>query len=413
MGITEILASITGFIVDHKWVLLVYLILALLIYINRRKFTVENKIFLLHRSQFGINAINNFADKHKGFLKTLGYAGIGIGFLGMGVMCFFFLQGIFNLLFVPSAPPTVSLVLPGIKVPGSPVFIPFEYGIIALFVVILFHEFGHGIIARAHGIKIQNTGFGFLGPIPLAFVEPDEKKVLKQGSEVQNSIFAAGPFFNVILTGFAFLILALLFYPLADPNHMMSVSYGDTISMVDTAGFQFSALDKGYPAEAAGLKPDTIYNTINGQKITNVDEFSNAIMYVRPGETLTISNAEETVSFEAAENPRDSSRGYLGIIGYSLAYEIKNDAWWYVAIYNILNTLMELIEWIAILSLGIGLANLLPLGPVDGGRMLLIALIDSNGKDKGTKLWSKISVITLVVLIILVLVPMIKSIIGL
>ena len=61
------------------------------------------------------------------------------------------------MIFVPSAPPTMSLVIPGIQIPGSPVFIPFWYGILALFCVVVIHEFGHGIVARANGIKIQQT----------------------------------------------------------------------------------------------------------------------------------------------------------------------------------------------------------------------------------------------------------------
>ena len=37
--------------------------------------------------------------------------------------------------------PTVSLVVPGVEVPGSPIFIPLLSGLIALATVLIVHEF--------------------------------------------------------------------------------------------------------------------------------------------------------------------------------------------------------------------------------------------------------------------------------
>ena len=112
--------------------------------------------------------------------------------------------------------------------------------------------------------------------------------------------------------------------------------------------------------------------------------------------------------FETKNNPSDKTKGYLGVSGIKTNYILKSQAWWFKGIYNILFVLVNLLEWIATLSLGIGLANLLPLGPVDGGRMLHKAAIDINGKDKGVKIWSTISIVTLVVMIILIFIPIIK-----
>ena len=87
---------------------------------------------------------------------------------------------------------------------------------------------------------------------------------------------------------------------------------------------------------------------------------------------------------------------------------MKNQAIWFKGIYYILYFLINLLEWVATLSLGIGLANLLPLGPVDGGRMLHKASIDINGKTKGVKIWATITIITIITMIILIFVPIIK-----
>lgn len=384
------------FLSSWKFVLVFYIVVGLLIYIYRKKFDVESGFVLLYRTDFGIKFIDRLAEKNKEFWKIVGYSAIGIGFAGMFVMCGFLLKGLYDLIFVPDAPPTVSLVLPGVQVPGSPIFIPFWYGIIALFTVILIHEFGHGVIARAHGLKIKNTGFGFFGPLPLAFVEPDEKQVVKKDSIVQQSIFAAGPFFNALLVGVA-LLLMLIFNPLM-------------MMMVDDNGVSFGNIQKDYPAEISGLKASTGYTSVNGVPITNANEFISSMSCLKPNDTVVLGNDNENVTIVSTTNPKDSTKGYIGVSAISTNYELKRNDWWFKGIYYSLYVLNKLLEWIATLSLGIGLANLLPLGPVDGGRMLHKAAIDVKGKTKGIKLWATITMIVIVAMIILIFVPIIKHI---
>jgi membrane-associated protease RseP (regulator of RpoE activity) len=56
-----------------------------------------------------------------------------------------------------------------------------------------------------------------------------------------------------------------------------------------------------------------------------------------------------------------------------------------------------LIGWIFIANLGVGLFNLLPLGPVDGGRMFLLASLAlfKNNEKKAKRLWLIVSFFTL------------------
>ena len=395
-------------VLQYKWVILFYLVLAIIIFINRKKFQVESKFILLYRTKYGINLINKFADKYKEFVKVVGYSAIGLGFIGMLTIAGFFVKGIYDLLFVPSAPPTMSLVIPGIQIPGSPIFIPFWYGIIALFIVVLFHEFGHGVVSRAHGIPVKSTGIVFFGPLIGAFVEPDEKKLVKQPSPVQVSMFAAGPFFNAILVGIIFLITSFIFYPII-------------MSMAEPTGITFNEIQENYSAEQYGLKADIAYMRINNFNITNYNDFSYVISSSRPGDNLTFYSNDSNTTVTVGSHPDDNSRPYLGVFGPSIKYELKENTPKNRAIYSALllfsnpfaTTFLDyaLLEWILILSLGIGLANLLPLGPVDGGRMLHTTLVDINGKEKGTKLWLRISLITFIVLIILIIVPILKSVI--
>jgi hypothetical protein len=383
------------FLSSWKFVLLFYIVIAIIVYINRKKFEVEGGFVLLYRTQFGIKFIERFTEKHKEFLKIVGYTAIGVGFLGMILISGLLIKGLYELLFVPTAPPTLSLVIPGVQIPGSPIFVPFWYGIIALFIVIVVHEFGHGIIAKSHGLKIKNTGFGFLGPLPLAFVEPDEAQVVKKESIVQQSIFAAGPFFNGLLVA-VILILSLLII-----NPIIS-------TMVTSQGVSFNSIQDGFPAQQYGVQKNVVYTSFNGIPVNDTNEFIAAASCIKPNDNVTISNSNSSVSLIATANPTDKNKGYMGVTGMSTNFVLKSQQWWYKGIYDILFVIANLFEWIATLSLGIGLANLLPLGPVDGGRMLNKAAIDINGKKKGVKIWAAISIITVITMAILIFVPIIK-----
>jgi membrane-associated protease RseP (regulator of RpoE activity) len=290
----------------------------------------------------------------------------------------------------------MSLVIPGVQVPGSPIFVPFWYGIIALFIVVVFHEFGHGIVARAHGIPVKNTGLVFFGPLPGAFVEPDEKKINKSPSAVQTSMFASGPFFNAILAAFVALLLFAVINPLS-------------ASMVNPSGVQFTNIQEGQPAFAAGLQKDVTYTLINDAPMKDSQVLMDTLSCTKPNDTITLRGVNSTVMITLGANPSGGDNGYLGVTGIKTDYKLKNES--LKLPYDALFILSNLLEWIFLLSLGIGLANLLPLGPVDGGRMLHTTLVDMKGKDLGTKLWTRISLITFIVLLILVLVPIIKSVI--
>ncbi|GIU68852.1 MAG: membrane-associated Zn-dependent protease [Candidatus Woesearchaeota archaeon] len=361
----EIFRSISEY-VDIS-VLLFYVIIALIIFITRKKWQVESKFIFLLRTKWGINVIDKFTDKNKELVKIIGYSAIGVGFLGMLLIIGFLLRGVYELFFVPNAPPVMSLVIPGVKIPGSPIFLPFWYGILALFVVIVFHEFGHGVVAKAHGIPIKSTGIAFFGPLPGAFVEPDEKKVTKASSPVQVSIFASGPFFNAILSGITILILLLILNPILS-------------SMIVPSGVKFSSIQEGYPAAAAGLEKDVIYTHINGKPIEDKTTFTNIISCSAPGDNITLQNENKSITITLTENPNNKEKGYMGVSGITTEYTLKDKK--LKTPYQIVYMLTTLLEWIFMLSLGIGLANLLPLGPVDGGRMLHTALIDVKGKEK-------------------------------
>ncbi len=327
-------------------------------------------------------------------IEKAGEHGVIIGFLGMVFILGVFAKGLADLFFAPEAPPVVGLVLPGVKVPGLNLKIPLITGWLALFIVIVIHEFSHGVVSRAHKIKVKSSGLMVFGPIGGAFVEPDEEELQKAPASVQLSIFAAGPYSN-ILSGMVFALLgSAVLVPL--------------IMLLSTPiGFSFTSVEGG--ALAAGVQPGIVYDSVNGVTVLSVQELVDALKGVQPGDKVTLASSRAGVShtITAGEHPADATRGYLGVRGLSNAFSHGGPVT--TVLYTILAYIVKLVSWVIMFSLGLGLANLLPLGPVDGGRMLKVVTERFFGAERGKELWARISLATLVVLLILFFSPLVKS----
>lgn len=159
--------------------------------------------------------------------------------------------------------PRMMIGLPGI----NPV-IPVGYGILALAVAIIIHEFSHGILAMAEKIKVNALGLIFL-IVPIgAFVEPDEEELEKVSRRKRSRVFAAGPTSNMILA----FICAILF---------SSVMMGVVSPKVD--GAMINGEIANSPFDVAGVKSWSVITSFNGEEIKSVDDYKNAIEYMEPG----------------------------------------------------------------------------------------------------------------------------------
>jgi membrane-associated protease RseP (regulator of RpoE activity) len=106
-------------------------------------------------------------------------------------------------------------------------------------------------------------------------------------------------------------------------------------------------------------------------------------------------------------NPNDKNRGFIGVVGINTKTIPKRGR---SRAFSSLNWLTQLFMFLGVLSLGIGLFNLLPLGIVDGGRMLQALLNDSfRSKKKSNKIWVSVSLFTLIILLIDLIGPFIKN----
>ncbi|MFH1642045.1 MAG: site-2 protease family protein [Nanoarchaeota archaeon] len=335
--------------------------------------------FVMYRTKIGLKLMDTISKKYGKLLKYLGYIGIFIGFCGMVFLCFTLSKNLVILLTKPEAASAVGLVLP-FKVKGA-FFVPFFYWIISIFVLAVVHEFSHGVVARYYGLKIKSSGLAFLclvlPVIPAAFVEPDEKKMAKLSTKKQLSIFAAGPFSNIIL---AFIVLLLFNFTLAP--FLQSMMYEDGIKITGYIE------DKTYPAQEAGIEIGEVIKEINGAEFKTLDDFSALIQNEKPGDQIQLTTNIKTYDITLTENPEDEKKAYLGV--YLIQnYEKKDWARKGIAFYiSVLTTwLGGLFYWLFVLNLGIGLFNLIPIGPIDGGRMLHAVLLKYFSKDRAQKIW--------------------------
>ncbi|MDP3698619.1 MAG: site-2 protease family protein [Nanoarchaeota archaeon] len=384
-----------AFVLEHKFIFLFYLAVILVVAFNWKKIDRQAKIILLYRTKWGLRWMDKYSQKFREWVILFGYIGIGAGFVGLVVISYFLIVNLYSLITHPAAVPGVSVVLPGVNVPGLGI-LPFWYWILALFIIAVVHEFSHGIVARANNIPIKNTGLLLLGPIPGAFVEPDEKKLRKEKDIVQYSVLAAGSFSNIVLAVAAFLILNLAFAPLQE-------------MMVESTGVSFSYANETFPVAQAGIQPGTVLTGINSQKTLNLQEFNNELVRYRPGESIIINTMEKDYQLTLASHPGNAKRAYLGIADIKNQYDIKDN--YEHGIGKVPYAMLEwltgmergvpgFLSWLFLLSFSIGLFNLLPLPIVDGGRMAQVFLHKLKGPEKGERLYHKIGLFFLLILLL-------------
>lgn len=347
-------------------------LLLLFFFSHRSKFTVQGKIFAMYKTKLGIALMDKIAKTAPRTLYVIGIIGVIIGFLGMGYIVYYLVRSTYTLIFVPKALPAIAPVLPGIRViPGLPT-LGFLHWIIAIFLVAVVHEFSHGIYSRLSNTPIKSSGFAFLGPILAAFVEPDEKILAKKTKIQQLSVMAAGAFSNIVFAIIAFLILNFFTGPVL-------------AQVIEPAGIQINKIVEDFPVAHAGLEAPFVIQGINNAEIKNFTDFLSATAKLKPGDKITLKTNKGVHEITLAANPENSSRGYLGVTDFTTHTKPKDSI---VANYgtmlpNFFSWFHMLFFWLFVINLGVGLFNLLPLGPIDGGRMFLIG-IAAIWKDENT-----------------------------
>ena len=255
----------------------------------------------------------------------------------------------------------------GVEVPGSPFFIPFFSGFIALITVIIVHEFSHGILARVEKVDIKSMGLLLFAILPGAFVEPDEDEVKELDRPARMRIYVAGSMANLSLA-----VVALIIMTLISSSVIPAVFHEDGVEITRLT-------DDGNAHDY--LKTGMILKSINNYTIGDADDYSSAVRSLTPNKTVSILTDQGSYSFKLKSNPANHSLGYMGI--QAKAHYLINDNYsnkFYSPYLWVLLDLPELFMWIFLLNFSIGTFNLLPMKPLDGGALFedLISYVASE-----------------------------------
>lgn len=288
--------------------------------------------------------------------------------------------------------------------------------------LIVFHEFGHFIVAKLTGIKVHEFSLGF-GPkligvprgetlynlrlfplggfVRMAGMDPNEEMDEEDQERGFNrktvgqriAVIFAGPFMNFFL---AALLFAVIFAVQGEP--------------VASGGTGIGALNPGYPAEIAGLAAGDKIVAVDGKP---VDQWNDLVTLIneKPGQNISVVVLRDgsELQFELTTVKAEDGRGLIGIypaeeyVQVGLLKSISLGLEWTgrftVAIMEFISQMIfgqapadlggpvrvvseigkaaqlgfiTLLQLSAILSVNLGLFNLFPIPALDGSRILFL-----------------------------------------
>ncbi len=247
---------------------------------------------------------------------------------------------------VAKSPNTGSL---SSQVPGfGPVIpgftVPLVAGVVTLAIILIVHEFSHGILARIAKVKIKQIGLLIFGLVPIgAFVEPDEKQVKKLDQIKQNRIFIAGVSANIFTAVVAFVLLVLLTtYVLS--NVLVNAA---VISSTVPNSPAFNVIPAG-----------AIVYQWNNHKINNISDVNAAGSQDKPFTNVSLVTSKGNYTIKA------NSAGKIGVY-VSEEQALKSPAPYDQFVYFIYVVLVLSLAF----NFFIGIVNLLPLPGLDGWQI--------------------------------------------
>ncbi len=302
--------------------------------------------------------------------------------------------------------PKTSAVSPKMMIglPGLNPVIPLWYGILALVVAMVVHEFSHGILSRVADVKIKALGLlMFIFPVG-AFVEPDEEEMKNMKRWERMRLYSAGPGSNMVIA----IVFSLLF------SWVMVDSLEPSNDGVLSANVVMD-----YGGSEAGLEPWMLITSVNDQEVNSAQDFSDIMNETYAGQTVNVSvlNKGQPETYQATLSdkgsyylkyypdyyePWMSGKGFMGIAvvdpevvtdslahpgssgGSMLQYitlpfqKLQPFPEHFTSLFeptgipgilpdNLFWILANCFYWIFWLNLMVGLTNALPAVPLDGG----------------------------------------------
>jgi membrane-associated protease RseP (regulator of RpoE activity) len=431
--------------------LLVIFLLFVVFFLKKNKKNIGKEgSLILYRTQWGVKLIEKIGKNYKKTLRILSYVSVFCGFALMAMILYLVGKSVWDYLTtsiseIISAPPIVPLIPYFPQLFGLESFFPpflFIFFILAVGIVATVHEFSHGIFAKRYGVRIKSTGFAFLKWFPAlfgAFVEQDDKQMLKKTKFQQMSILSAGVFANLIAAVFFVIILLIFFFSFFSLSGVQIISPAFTFANVSqieqinnqsVSNFeeilQYSSeesLDEVLLGEEiyfskkeflmlsenssenvilfydSPILKNSIYGTIkelNGVEILDISSLSLELEKYSPGNSVILKTIFDGKVRETeivlGKNPSNKSKAFLGfstsqktpekIMQIAFAYRMKDS---YEINSEIIWNIYYLLWWIIVINFLVALFNMLPLGILDGGRFLYLGIWTLTGKENAGK----------------------------
>jgi membrane-associated protease RseP (regulator of RpoE activity) len=318
-------------------------IIAILVIKDRKNIKFQG-LLLMRKTEKGREFVNSIAKI--GLIKKITKIALIIGFLGMIYASYIILLTAYNIasgktkegaVILLPGPVSEAKFLPGMLI------VPWYFWVIGIASVVISHELFHGIFSRSENIKVKSFGLFLFLIFPGAFCEPDEKQLKKSKPLTKIKIYAAGSFAN-----FCVAFLSLLFTIVI------------TSSLYEPYGIGYYGLINNSPAYYSNLSG--IITEINGIRIKSLKDFSNILEKISPGEKIIIKTTKGNFSLNTAKHPENETKSFIGIASPYSVMEIKIKS-----LEPFIDFILSIFLWIYFLNLNIGLINLLPIKPLDGG----------------------------------------------
>lgn len=263
---------------------------------------------------------------------------------------------------------------------------------------------------------------------------------------IRIKVLAAGVFMNFL---FAWFLISIVFM-MGLPQPIEQSEHGK----YPNAKIQILDVTKGSPAEAMGLKMGDEIIAINGKEMTALDQVSGEIS-THKGEIITVNIDRFGEKLTLSGTPRTESPANQGALGISFSETAVVSYPWYEAIYRGATTtysitvaifeafgkmiaslfgsektpldvtgpvgivyltkqmsdlgLPYLLQFAALLSINLGIINILPIPALDGGRILFILIEKLKGSPVSHRVESMIHQVGFILLLLLMLLVTVRD----
>jgi len=328
-------------------IFLVFIGIVVFVVWNDRKNVKPAGLVLMRRTKQGREWLYRTARRWPRAWKALSTVGVIVAIPAMVYVCYFIISNAMRLATGHLAG-AVKLVLPWSSFAEAPglFLVPWYFWVLGIAVVIIPHELFHGIACRIGKISVKSLGWMLFLFVPGAFVDPDVRDLARASRVAKLRVYAAGSFAN-LATGLVCIIIWMVLLG----------------AFFTQAGVIPSAIVADGPWHTANVSGTAILQ-INNFSTISQEDYVAVMQSIPPGSSVSIETTSGNYTLTTVAS-NETSGSDIGTVGpYSPYYRINAAA---RPFYDPISFLVTLFSWLFTITVGIGIFNLLPIKPLDGG----------------------------------------------